>query len=144
MKIEVRRVGFSSKSTISEVWVDGTRLWYGLEDAVRQEKGVPVWKWKVRGRTAIPEGRYKVIVTQSTRFKRRLPLVVKVPGFTGIRIHSGNTHEHTEGCLLLGMKTSKGTVLQSRAACAEAQELIETALLAGDKVWITFTGVPGR
>jgi len=142
MDIMVKRVASTRKSTISEVYVDGEHLWYGLEDTVREVIGAHVKTWKVKGETAIPRGKYKVIVTQSARFKRRLPLLVGVKFFTGIRIHPGNTHEDTSGCLLLGMITSKGRVLRSRAACAEAQEMIETALLAGEKVWITIGGDP--
>jgi hypothetical protein len=57
---------------------------------------------KVDALTAIPTGRYRVIVNRSRRFERDLPLLVDVPGFAGIRIHAGNRHTDTEGCILLG------------------------------------------
>ncbi len=81
-----------------------------MEDKVRdltKEKKVP-------GKTAIPAGTYKVALTYSARFKRMLPLLLDVPYFTGIRIHAGNTHEDTEGCLLLGENKVKGKVINSR------------------------------
>lgn len=44
---------------------------------------------KVMHETAIPEGTYEVIVNVSVRFKRKLPLLLDVPYFTGILNPSG-------------------------------------------------------
>ena len=41
---------------------------------------------KVPGRTAIPEGRYRVMITKSYRFQRWLPLLMDVPGFSGMML----------------------------------------------------------
>ena len=49
----------------------------------------------------IPVGTYPVSVTFSPRFKRMLPLVVQVPGRSGIRIHRGTKPEHSKGCILV-------------------------------------------
>lgn len=57
---------------------------------------------EVYGKTAIPTGHYQVEITYSHRFKRLLLILVSVPGFAGIRIHPGNRHIDTEGCLLPG------------------------------------------
>ena len=46
---------------------------------------------KIRGKSAIPEGRYPIVITYSPKFKKWLPLLLGVPNFSGIRIHQGNT-----------------------------------------------------
>jgi hypothetical protein len=86
---------YSEDCTISPAIVDGKFFGYCLEDTVRPQ-GV-----KVKGKTAIPAGRYEVVVTVSNRFKRLMPLLLDVEGFDGIRIHGGNTSEDTDGCLLI-------------------------------------------
>ena len=49
----------------------------------------------------IPALIYKVQVTRSPRFKRLLPVLLQVPGRTGIRFHRGSRPEHSKGCILI-------------------------------------------
>jgi hypothetical protein len=49
----------------------------------------------------IPALCYHVAVTQSPKFKRRLPIVQNVPQRTGIRFHRGTKPEHSTGCVLV-------------------------------------------
>ena len=108
------------QSTIGVLQVEGTlfRCWT-CEDLERTTK--------IQGKTAIPQGRYKVILSLSNRFKRVLPLLVNVPNFEGIRIHPGNTSEDTEGCILLGIERINGTIQKSKITCDFFQNLLETA-----------------
>lgn len=110
MRIEVRREILTERSTIGRMFLDGQFQCFTLEDKVRPD-GV-----KIPRRTAIPAGTYDVTINYSDRFKRRMPLLLKVPMFEGIRIHSGNTDADTEGCLLVGLAEGKDWLGQSRAA----------------------------
>jgi hypothetical protein len=108
MKIEIKRLHRTANSTIGELLIDGVWECYTLEDIEREVK--------VKSETAIPKGTYKVIINQSNRFKRLLPLLLNVPNFEGIRIHSGNTNHDSEGCILVGRTRSKDFIGQSRKA----------------------------
>lgn len=104
LTIRILRKEFFDDTTIGETYVDGKRLGYCLEDAVREVQGRPVSEWKTKGATAIPTGTYQVSLTMSNRFKRIMPQVHDVPGFEGVRIHGGNSHEDTEGCPLFASR----------------------------------------
>lgn len=112
-------------TTMGELYHGDIKLCYMLEDKYREIIGNSVVEWKVSGRTAIPAGRYPLIQTMSNRFKRVMPLLVGVPGFAGVRIHSGNTHEDTEGCLLVGLGHSGvRAVTDSRLAMHKIDDLL--------------------
>jgi hypothetical protein len=108
MKIEIKRLYKTENSTIGELKVDGKFECYTLEDKEREVK--------IKCETAIPKGTYKVIINQSNRFKKLLPLLLNVPNFEGVRIHPGNTNHDTEGCILVGRTKSKDFIGQSRKA----------------------------
>ena len=69
--------------------------------------------------TAIPTGRYKIIISYSPRFKCDMPLLVNVKGFDGVRIHWGNKSKDTDGCILVGNGLAKGMITDSRSAYAQ-------------------------
>ena len=73
-----------------------------------------ILKLKVKGETAIPTGIYHVTITYSPKYKKLMPLINNVKGYSGIRIHSGNTAKDTEGCLIVGKNTKVGMVTDSR------------------------------
>jgi len=102
MKLELKRNFFGDTFTVGKIYKDGQFICYSLEDKYREVEGEPVSMWKVMSETAIPKGTYNVSVTMSNRFKIKLPLLANVPGFSGIRIHTGNSSKDTEGCILVG------------------------------------------
>lgn len=119
MKIQLIRNRSSDKSTIGRLLIENAFMCWTLEDVVRPSK--------IAGETAIPAGTYKVTITESNRFKRRLPLLVDVPGFAGIRIHPGNCAADTEGCILVGTSSSTDWVGGSRAAFDKLFDILEHA-----------------
>ena len=68
---------------------------------------------------------------------RWLPLLLDVPGFSGIRIHAGNYPADTQGCILPGYNRKRGMVVNSRAALQNVILEMTAALDRGEEVWIT-------
>jgi hypothetical protein len=102
MEITLRRHFAVDQATIGTMTI-GDFTCFTLEDVIRTEK--------IKGRTAIFAGTYPVILCESPRFSdsyqakglgRIVPLVDRVPQFSGVRIHVGNKAEHTDGCILVG------------------------------------------
>ena len=89
---------------------------------------------KKAGRTAIPEGRYPLVVAYSPKFHRWLPTLVGVPGFKGIRIHTGNTENDTQGCILVGTAAADSCLVFSRDAFRRLTQLLEGS---EGPIWIT-------
>lgn len=92
---------------------------------------------KIYGRTAIPAGRYRVIVTYSPKLKRRLPLILNVPGFTGIRIHHGKNAKWSEGCPCVGENKVKGGLINGQIYEDRLVKLIDDATAAKKETYIT-------
>ena len=85
---------------------------------------------------AIPAGRYDVAVTWSPRFKRWLPLLLKVPHRSGIRIHAGNNPEDTAGCILVGRALLPGHVYNSRSTLERLMQRLKERT-AGEVIHLT-------
>jgi hypothetical protein len=129
MEIELKREPSGPACTFGKLYVDGVYQAESLEDVVREVK--------IKGETAIPAGRYRVIVNHSQRFGRELPLLLKVEGFEGVRIHPGNTAANTSGCILVGTERGPDSVLHSRDAFNELFVEIQAAIAGGEEVWIS-------
>lgn len=125
---------------------------------IKEERAVPEWfcntmeptarkltsrmpqtvirRHKIIGKTAIPTGRYRILITRSRRFGRWLPLLLNVKGFEGIRIHAGNKPEDTRGCILLGFNRRKGYVLDSTRCVLTLVKMMTEAIAKGEKVFM--------
>ena len=141
MKLKVLRKHLKSDYTIGEMHIDyeDGRGWqffcHTLEDKVRDlnkdgdlnDEG----EGKVYGETAIPYGKYKMIVNQSPKFGLS-PLILDVPHFEYIRIHAGNTNVDTHGCLLLGVNNKRGMVTDSKETF---KKFMEQLRISNQKWW---------
>lgn len=126
MILHLTRTHLGEHATIGFLAVDGAWTCFTLEPGSADGKG------------PIPVGGYDVVIDFSNRFQRRMPRLLGVPGFDGIRIHSGNTDKDTAGCILVGYGTDgKTTVTHSRDAFNDLFTKLDAALEAGEQVRIT-------
>ena len=119
----------------------------GTEDKYFCDTLEPTWRdyangaYKVKGRSAIPEGRYAVVISFSPKFQQWLPILLGGPEFNkqwqGIRIHAGNTVKDTQGCIIVGRNQIVGQVLESRKWLYELKQKIVEAKAKGEAVWLT-------
>jgi hypothetical protein len=128
LHITVQRQSLKDDRTLGEMIIDGAHFCWTIEDAVRDRK--------VPNDTAIPTGVYEVVVNWSQRFGKALPLLMNVPGFTGVRFHGGNGPDDTEGCILVGARhdeeriwdcatTASMLTFQIRNACSSGKVFVE-------------------
>lgn len=142
MELKVKREVKGSNFTAGKLLINDTYFCYTLED---KDRGLTsamttaqIKQIKVPAETAIPIGRYEVVINFSNRFQKQMPLLIGVKGFEGIRIHSGNKSEHTEGCLLVGFEDGlDGFMGESKMAVKQLySKLFETIKV--EKIWITY------
>lgn len=133
--IHLRRVAKKATYTIGKLYVNGEYFCDTIEDTDRgltsSMSASEIADSKIHGQTAIPTGTYNVVMTYSPRFKKIMPLLEEVPGFSGIRIHSGNDSSDTEGCILPGQNKVVGKVINSRVYTNKLYKVISDGLKSG-------------
>lgn len=138
MKLRLERKYKKERYTIGKLYINGKPFCETLEDKDRGlKKEMPeeqLRKMKVKGETAIPSGTYNVIITYSPKYKKPMPLLLGVPAYEGVRIHSGNTHKDTEGCILVGENKEVGKVLNSRYTFNKLFVKLQAAIDRGETV----------
>ena len=150
MKLTVVRTQFGTDATNGLLFIDGLFECYTLED---QYQAV-----KVMHETCIPEGTYDIKFRKtggfhakySERYKNAhygMLHIQDVPNFTYILIHTGNTDEHTSGCLIVGetqqdLEVSKdGFIGSSTVAYKKMYSKVASQLLQGKDVTIEYTTI---
>jgi hypothetical protein len=141
MELQLKREIFTDISTIGSLTIDGKFECYILED---KDRGInntlsleQIMRVKVYGKTAIPYGRYEVDWTMSARFKVMMPILLNVVGWSGIRIHKGNTEIDSLGCLLCGTRKLSNRITESTIATNKLYAKIEAAKKQGQRIFIT-------
>ncbi len=128
MELKLIRETKTNDSTIGKLYIDEIYHCYTLEDKEREVK--------VQNVTAIPKGKYEVIINFSNRFQQQMPLLLNVPNFEGVRIHWGNYSKDTEGCILLGTSKAVNMIGNSRTAYAKFMSVIKK-VTKKEKIFIT-------
>lgn len=119
-KITLTRTECTDEYTFGEISYKGVFVCFTLEDPIRDTK--------IKHKTAIPYGTYKVILAYSQRFKILTPRLIDVPNFTAILIHKGNTTEDTSGCILVGRSKYENRLIYSAIAFDKLLSLIRKIL----------------
>ena len=140
MELNVKRIARKDGYTIGRLFINNEYFCDTLEDTDRGLTDTmqvnEILAKKVKAQTAIPTGKYDVILTFSPRFKRVLPLLLNVKGYEGVRVHAGNTNKDTEGCLLVGENKVKGQVINSRATLEKLMSVLLECEKRKEKVTI--------
>jgi Family of unknown function (DUF5675) len=140
MELTLVRTQKTELSTISHLLDEDKHECFIIEDTDRGLKSTmsleEIQKLKIHGKTAIPEGRYQVVIAFSPRFKRLLPRLLNVPGYDGVLIHIGNYPRDTEGCLLPGTIPTKDCVLHSTTAFNNLYKKL-LSVPKDQEIWIT-------
>ena len=140
INLQLSRIALKETYTIGTLRIGTEYFCDTLEDAVRdfnKDGDLDDYgEMKVYGETAIPYGRYRVIVTWSPKFKRELPLILDVRHFTGIRIHRGNYPKDSAGCILVGENTKPGMVLNSAYYEKKLVLILKGFITSGEEIFI--------
>lgn len=120
--------------TLGGLFLGNARIGYTVED---EDRHLEIGGEKVYGKTAIPRGRYRVVVDFSHRFQKNLPHILEVPGYEGVRIHGGNRAEQSLGCVLVGQIRTADGVANCAPVVQRVIDLIENDAEVGKDSWIT-------
>ncbi|MBR5060694.1 MAG: hypothetical protein IKX24_00965, partial [Prevotella sp.] len=124
------------KQPIIDEYLSGEKSIYICDTLEPQWRDYAKGARKIKGKSAIPEGRYAVVITHSSKFKEWLPLLLGIHNFSDVRIHAGNTVKDTQGCILVGENKEVGKVFNSRKYVKIVKQKIVEAKDRGEGVWI--------
>ena len=150
MELTIERKWKKMDYTIGIMFVNGERFCETLEDTDRGlSSEMPVGKinqLKLYGVTAIPRGRYRVVLSVSKKFKTKtwakkydglVPELLNVKGYDGVRIHPGSNANSTSGCPLVGRnKVVGGLVDSQKTYYALMDNYIMPAHKNGEEIYI--------
>ena len=92
--------------------------------------------------TAIPEGRYAVVITSSRKHDKWLPLLLWVDRFQDVRIQAGKTVADIEGGnIIIGMYRGDGRIVNSPNSVWNLKDMMVQAKHRGEPIFITIKSV---
>lgn len=131
MKLKLIRISKRDTYTIGKLYINGEYFCDTIEDKDRGlDQSMPVndiKKKKVYGETAIPTGTYELVIDYSSRFKKKMAHILNVPGYDGIRIHTGNTAYDSLGCIIVGQNKVVGKVMNSKVTYNKLFPILQEA-----------------
>lgn len=149
MKLKIWRKWPKKGYCIGIFYVSGARLSNSLEDEDRGlDQKMPTGKinqLKIKGKTAIPKGTYRVVLSVSPKFSTRawakkykglVPELLNVKGYSGVRIHPANSASEVEGCIAPGDNTAVGKVTNSTKRYYELMDKLVPAWEKGEEITI--------
>ena len=125
------RTVFTQTSTIGVLFLEDQPFCWTLEDTCRKNK--------IDGKTAIPAGRYQIILHDWKGKGIMVPKLLNVPFYKDIVMHSGNIPEDTDGCIIVGHKATFKSMEESRDALRDLMSKIYPKL-EKEEVFITIKG----
>lgn len=134
MEIEVIRTYFNQNYTKGIMLVDDKFFGYTLEPQI---KGNDEIRYLNR---CIDTGKYVAKYEYSPKFKQNLIELKNVPNHTEIKIHSGNFRSDTRGCILVGLRSDVGCVLDSKIAVEMLNTMAKNAKNSNVKIEIEVRG----
>lgn len=118
-----------------------------LEDICR------AWGIKHGGSTAIPVGRYRMTVSMSSKFNRKMVMIytesnqyeVKMNGigFKGIRVHGGQSNKDSWGCVIVAKRRTSNQTVQGSCE-AQFTAAVESYEQKGYDVYLEVKNLPQK
>lgn len=149
MEIKVDRKWKKEKYTIGRLYINGEFICNTIEDTDRgltqSMSEEEIKSKKIYGKTAIPSGRYKILMNVvSPKFsqkefymnvcKGKVPRLEGIKGFSGVLIHSAATADNVEGCIGVGFNTEKGKLTSIKEAFEKVYSKLSSSK---EDIWIT-------
>lgn len=149
MEIKVDRKWKKEKYTIGRLYINGEFICNTIEDTDRgltqSMSEEEIKSKKIYGKTAIPSGRYKILMNVvSPKFsqkefymnvcKGKVPRLKGIKGFSGVLIHSAATADNVEGCIGVGFNTEIGRLTSIKEAFEKVYSKLSSSK---EDIWIT-------
>ena len=150
MELKIERKWKKADYCIGVLYINNVRFCETLEDRDRGLNfSMPVGiinQKKIYGQTAIPTGTYTVVLSYSPKFANKtwgkkygglVPEIKDVKGYSGVRIHPGNSASDVEGCIAIGENKAVGKVLNSTKCYYELMDnYLMPAHKNGEEIYI--------